>query len=83
MEEESRESLDIINSSAEFEAPLEFTKMPLPAMEINKEVDFEFMASGSGKNSSWNISKGELPEGLRFNNGRSAEALQHRSGTIR
>jgi hypothetical protein len=59
-----------VNTRALYASPLEFTKMPLPAVEVNKMVDYTFTVPGAGGPVSWKLEKGELPSGLNFSNGR-------------
>jgi hypothetical protein len=58
-----------INSDAAFNAPLEFYLGPLPQMEVNKPVDFNFYTAAN-KSYNWNLVSGSLPTGLSFANGK-------------
>ncbi|MDE5579467.1 MAG: ADP-ribosylglycohydrolase family protein [Alistipes sp.] len=58
-----------INTKASFEAPLEFCVGPAPRIETGAEVDYSF-ACATNKNCIWSLVKGELPAGLKFDNGR-------------
>jgi hypothetical protein len=58
-----------INTEAAFNPPLEFCLGPLPQMEINKPVDFNFYTEAN-KIYNWSLVSGTLPAGLAFNNGK-------------
>ena len=58
-----------INADAVFNPPLEFCLGPLPRMEINKPVDYEFYTQAN-KVYSWTMVSGKLPAGLKFEKGR-------------
>ena len=59
----------LINPQAEFNAPLELPKGPLPIIELNKEVNYKFIVTGGNGNYKWQIVGGNLPDGLKFENG--------------
>lgn len=67
---ENGEDYLLINKNAEFSAPLEFPSAPLPYIEINKPVNFSFVALGGSGNYSWQITSGKLPEGLVLKDGK-------------
>jgi hypothetical protein len=58
-----------INTSAQFNAPLEFYTGPPAKMEINQPVDFTFY-SEANKGYNWSVVGGVLPSGVIFENGR-------------
>jgi len=58
-----------INTDATFNAPLEFCLGPLPQMEINKPVDFNFYTEAN-KIYNWSLVSGTLPAGLTFAKGK-------------
>ena len=58
-----------INTKASFEAPLEFCVGPAPRIETGAEVDYSF-ACATNENCIWSLVGGELPAGLKFDNGR-------------
>ncbi len=58
-----------INTEAAFNPPLEFCLGPLPQMEINKPVDFNFYTEAN-KVYNWSLVSGTLPAGLIFNKGK-------------
>lgn len=58
-----------INAEAVFNAPLEFFLGPLPQMEINKSVDFNFYTDAN-KDYNWNLVSGNLPAGLTLTKGK-------------
>lgn len=63
----------VINTKAEFIAPLEFGAGPMPCLEINCPVDYKF-SNSVNETCKWAIKRGALPDGVIFNNG-------HISGT--
>jgi len=58
-----------INTDAVFNPPLEFCLGPLPQMEINKPVDFNFYTEAN-KVYNWSLISGSLPAGLTFTKGK-------------
>lgn len=58
-----------INTSAQFDVPLEFYIGPAARMEVNKPVDFTFY-SDANKNYTWTLVGGEVPKGTSFEKGR-------------
>jgi hypothetical protein len=60
----------VINSEAEFVAPLEFPSGPGPRIELGVVLDFEFPVFGGKAPYRWSIESGALPEGIRFVNGK-------------
>ncbi|MDP4282147.1 MAG: ADP-ribosylglycohydrolase family protein [Bacteroidota bacterium] len=58
-----------INTDAVFNTPLEFCMGPLPRLEIDKPVDYNFFTSAD-KQYKWNLISGTLPGGLVFSNGK-------------
>ena len=58
-----------INTSAQFNAPLEFYIGPPAKMEINQAIDFSFY-SDANKDYNWSLVEGKLPEGTNFEKGR-------------
>lgn len=60
----------IINLDAEFIAPLELPKCPMPYIEKGKVVNYSFPVSGGKPPFKWNIVSGKLPKGLKFRNGK-------------
>ena len=59
----------VINTAALYHAPLEFVKMPFPAVEINKPVDFD-LAVSVDQPVVWKLISGQLPSGLKFTDGK-------------
>jgi len=59
----------LINADAEFNAPFELPKGPLPVIELNKNINYKFIVSGGTGKYKWQIIEGNLPEGLKFENG--------------
>lgn len=58
-----------INTSAEFNAPIEFYVGPPAKMEINQPVDFTFY-SDANKGYNWSLVEGQIPPGTKFDKGR-------------
>ncbi len=58
-----------INTKATFDAPLEFYIGPKPILEVGKEIDFAFYTL-TNQQYKWSLQSGELPEGIRFENGK-------------
>jgi hypothetical protein len=58
-----------INADAVFNPPLEFYLGPLPRMEVNKPVDYEFYTQAN-RIYNWSLVSGLLPAGLVFNKGK-------------
>lgn len=59
----------LINKNADFTIPLEFTKGPEPVIEVGKNVRYTFPLSGADAQVKWEVTKGEFPQGLVFENG--------------
>jgi hypothetical protein len=58
----------IINTKAQFKAPLEFCVGPDPRMEVNVPVSYHFSCAAN-ESYAWTIKSGTLPQGLTFSNG--------------
>lgn len=58
-----------INTEAGFNVPLEFYIGPAAAMEVNKNIDFNFY-SDANQNYNWTLVGGDLPKGTMFNGGK-------------
>jgi ADP-ribosylglycohydrolase len=58
-----------INTKAVFNPPMEFCVGPNPVLEVNKTVDYDFY-SITNKQYQWKLTKGSLPDGLVFSNGK-------------
>ncbi len=58
-----------INSSATFEAPMEFYIGPLPELNVNQAIDFEFYTEDNSIYN-WSLAEGKLPPGLTFSKGK-------------
>jgi len=58
-----------INADAIFNVPLEFCIGPMPNIEINKPIDFDFYTAAN-KSYNWTMISGTLPDGLSFNKGK-------------
>jgi len=67
---ENGEEYFLINPSAKLIAPLELPTSPLPTIEVDKEINYEFAVVGGLKNYSWEVTEGSLPEGLKIENGK-------------
>ena len=57
-----------INPKAKFNPPLEFAVGPNPDLTVGMPADYSF-ACPTNKQYTWTLVKGELPQGLTFNNG--------------
>lgn len=57
-----------INTTATFNAPLEFYVGPAPRLEKDVETSYDFFGAAN-KAYAWSHIKGNLPEGMTFNNG--------------
>lgn len=58
-----------INRKAQFNAPVEFCVGPTPRIIAGEPVDYDF-ACVTNRNYDWQMTGGELPEGLAFNAGK-------------
>lgn len=67
---ENDETYYLINTTAEFVAPLEFPAGPRPLIEVGTPVDYRFYLSGGKSPFVWRIAAGRLPEGLQFAGGK-------------
>ena len=67
---EGGEEYYLINSEAQFVSPLEMPESPLPVIELNNDINYEFPVVGGSGNYKWEIVNGNLPEGLTFTNGK-------------
>jgi len=59
-----------INEKAAFQPPLEISIAPDPIIHKGEMVDYAFIVSGNTEKATWEITKGRLPEGIRFDNGK-------------
>lgn len=59
----------VINSKADYRYPMEFCVGPMPRIISGEPVDYEFYAVTT-KELDWKLVKGDLPAGLKFENGR-------------
>lgn len=66
---EDGEEFYLINTEAEFVAPLELPRAPMPYIEVGQELEYNFYVTGGKPPYRWKVSSGSLPEGLRFQNG--------------
>jgi hypothetical protein len=57
-----------IQTKRSFVPPLEFTKVPQPALSAGETISYVLPVSGNTAKVKWEI-KGSLPKGLQFNNG--------------
>ncbi len=60
----------VINTAAEFVAPLEFPSGPGPFIETGSPINFDFPVFGGKPPYRWQLETGSLPEGLRLENGK-------------
>ncbi len=60
----------LINTEAEFVAPLEFPSGPAPYIEAGRQVEHRLPAFGGTPPFRWSVRAGELPRGLRLQDGR-------------
>ena len=60
----------LINTNAEFVAPMEFPGAPLPDIEVGKMTDYSFYISGGKAPFKWSLKSGQLPEGISLENGK-------------
>ncbi len=60
----------LINTEAVFVNPLEFPAGPTPYIEVGKPVDYRFPVFGGKPPLRWSMRSGELPAGLRFDDGK-------------
>lgn len=67
---ENGEEFFIINTKAEYLAPLELPYGRLPIISAGKETDFTFPVSGNKPTCVWTIINGKLPEGMNLHKGR-------------
>lgn len=58
-----------INTKARFYAPLEFTNAPLPILNSDSPIEYQIPVSGAIQGIKWEITSGNLPNGLLFENG--------------
>lgn len=65
-----------INTEAAFVAPLELPSGPGPFIEAGQPLDFEFQAFGGKPPYRWRIESGNVPEGLRFADGKLSGAAK-------
>jgi len=63
------EKMVYVNREAKFYPPVEFCIGPMPLMEAGKPVEFNFYVP-SNQYYHWSLIKGNLPEGLTFQNGK-------------
>lgn len=66
---ESGEEFYLINTKAEFIAPLEFPGAPMPYIEMGKEVEYNFYVSGGKPPFKRKVLSGSFPEGIQFKDG--------------
>ncbi len=59
----------VINTKAQFVAPIEFCVGPHPRMEVNAPVDYRFSCSAN-ESYTWALKSGTLPQGVKFEKGR-------------
>lgn len=59
----------IVNTKAEFNAPMEFCVGREPVIIVGEKVDYDFSCEAN-RAYDWNLVKGTLPEGLSFDKGR-------------
>lgn len=59
----------VINTSAKFNAPLEFCVGPAPRLVVGEKADYDF-ACVTNRNCEWKMVDGKLPEGLKFSKGK-------------
>jgi hypothetical protein len=60
----------LINTNAEFVAPMEFPGAPVPYIEIGKNVDYIFYVSGGKPPFKWSVVSGQLPYGITLIDGK-------------
>lgn len=58
----------VINTKAVFNPPLEFCVGPLPALEVNRPVEYAFYCPAN-QQYNWKLKSGNLPAGLVFEKG--------------
>ncbi len=67
---ENGEDFYVINTAANFVAPLELPAGPAPLIEAGAFVDYAMAFIGGKAPYRWRVGKGKLPDGLEFNGGR-------------
>ncbi len=67
--EKDGEKYLVINTAAEFKAPMEFCEGPMPKIVAGEPVDYAFYCDAN-KDYTWKMVDGKLPAGLKFKNGR-------------
>lgn len=68
--EEDGKEFYLINTEADFVAPLEFPAGPPPYIEVGKQVEYGFPVFGAKPPFRWSVRSGELPKRLRFDAGK-------------
>lgn len=66
---EDGEEFYLINTEADFVAPLELPRAPTPYIEVGQVLAYNFYVTSSKPPYRWKVSAGSFPEGLRFQNG--------------
>ncbi len=66
---ENGQKFYLINTEAEFIAPLEFPSGPRPLVEVGKTMECDLTLFGGKPPYTWNIESGVLPDYLRFADG--------------
>lgn len=59
----------LINTDAVFVPALEISGVPMPYIEVEKAVKYDFAVSGGKPPYQWQVISGSFPEGLNFQNG--------------
>ena len=59
----------IINPNAKFNPPLEFCVGPMPDLNVGQKSDYDFACTANA-GYQWDMTKGSLPKGLTFSNGK-------------
>jgi hypothetical protein len=67
---ENGEDFYLINTDADFVAPLEFPGAPMPYIEVGQQTNYTFYVSGGNPPFKWSIQSGQLPEGLTLSDGK-------------
>jgi ADP-ribosylglycohydrolase len=60
----------LINTDAEFFAPMEFPGSPGPNIEVGKNTDYTFYISGGKPPFKWSVESGKLPDGITLQDGK-------------
>ncbi len=67
---ENGEEVYVIQADASYQPRIELPGQPGPYLEVGKQTDFRFVAWPSSPSPKWTLTKGEIPKGLTFKDGK-------------